>query len=117
MTAIQRVNPPLLFSPASRSIPAGLSVQYPLSMGRTLPSAAIAFHHMKADLKTFQRALAPSDQRSLDELFIMAGKHVSAAQYAASPLPEQIYLLAMLLEMHKELIGIKQIAEILRRKP
>ncbi len=86
-------------------------------MGRTLPSATIAFHRMKADLRTFQHALAPRDQRTLDELFIMAGKHVSAAQYAASPFPEQIYLLAMLLEMHKELLGIQEIAESLRRKP
>ena len=80
-------------------------------MGRTLPSASIVFHRMKAQLKSFQRALAPADQPALDELFIMAGKHTFEAQYAASPLPEQIYLLAMLLEMHKELLGVKEIVE------
>ncbi len=66
---------------------------------------------MKDKLKTFQRGLSPRDQRALDELFVMAGKHTAEVQYTADPMPEQIFLLAMLLEMHKDVMEIEKIVE------
>ncbi len=75
-------------------------------MGRTLPTASIIFYRMKDQLKTFQRGLSPGDQRLLDELFIMAGKHIAEVQYTADPLAEQIFLMAILLEMHKHVMQI-----------
>jgi hypothetical protein len=78
-------------------------------MGRTLPPASIVFLRMKEDFKKFEKALAPSDQRALGELFVYANKHIAEAQFASSPFPEDIFILAMLLEMHKEVINLEMV--------
>jgi hypothetical protein len=62
---------------------------YPLNMGRTLPTASIIFLRMKDGLKTFQSALSPRDQRALEELFVIASKHIAEVQYTAD-LPPKI---------------------------
>ena len=81
-------------------------------MGRTLPPASIVFLQMKEDFKKFKKALAPSDQRALEELFVYANKHVAETQFASSPFPEDLFFIAMLLEMHKEVMNMeKAIAE------
>jgi hypothetical protein len=77
-------------------------------MGRTLPPASIVFLQMKEDFKKFEKALAPSDQRALKELFVYANKHIAEAQFASSPFPEDIFMLAMLLEMHKVVMGLEK---------
>ena len=78
-------------------------------MGRTLPSVTWSFLGEKEDFKGFKRALAPMDQRVFEELFVMARKHLAAAQYAANPLPFQTFLPAMILEMHKEVMWLRGI--------
>lgn len=80
-------------------------------MGRTLPPVSIVFLQMKEDFKNFEKALAPRDQRALEELFIYANKHIAEAQFASSPFPEDIFMLAMLLEMHKEVMEVQRLAE------
>ena len=77
-------------------------------MGRTLPSASIVFYQMKDGFKKFERALAPRDQRALQELFIYANKHIAEVQLASSPFSEDIFMLAMLLEMHKQVLGLEK---------
>jgi len=73
-------------------------------MGRTLPSITQVFYQEQASFSAFHRALKPSDQLALDELFASARLHLAAAAYAAHPLPFEIFLLAMLLEEHKEVM-------------
>jgi hypothetical protein len=53
-------------------------------MGRTLPPASIVFLQMKEDFKKFEKALAPSDQRVLEDLFVYANKHIAETQFATS---------------------------------
>jgi aryl-alcohol dehydrogenase-like predicted oxidoreductase len=59
-----------------------------------------------ADL--IRRALRRSDQIALDDLFASAHKHIAAAGYAAHALPFETFLLAMLLEEHKQVMHLRQ---------
>ena len=61
----------------------------------------------------FRRALRRSDQLALDELFVAARHHLAAAAYAAHALPMEIFLLAMLLEEHKEVQRLRTRVEAL----
>jgi len=42
-----------------------------------------------------------------DELFANAWKHLALAAYAAHPLPLEIFMLAMILEEHKEVMRLR----------
>lgn len=80
-------------------------------MGRTVPSITQAFLHEQASFTRFRRALRRSDQLALDDLFSNAHQHLAAASYASHALPFEIFLLAMLLEEHKEVMRIRQMIE------
>lgn len=73
-------------------------------MGRTLPAIAQAFLMEQEAFARFRRALRRSDQIILDDLFAEAQQHLAAASYAAHALPFEIFLLAMLLEEHKQVL-------------
>jgi hypothetical protein len=77
-------------------------------MGRTLPSASQVFQIEEKSFARFRRALRRTDQLALDELFNFAQAHVAEAGYAAHPLPMEIYLLAMLLEEHKQVVKLRE---------
>jgi hypothetical protein len=59
----------------------------------------------------FRRALRRSDQLALDDLFASARNHLAAAAYAANALPMETFLLAMLLEEHKEVMRLRTLVE------
>ncbi len=80
-------------------------------MGRTLPSITQVFLQEEKALARFRRALRCSDQLVLDQLLDAAQKHLAAAAYAAHALPFEIFLLAMLLEEHKEVLRLRQLIE------
>ena len=86
-------------------------------MGRTLPSATQVFLQEEAAFARFRRALRRSDQLALDDLFTSARQHLAAAQYATHALPFEVFLLAMLLEEHKEVLRIRQQREDLLSRP
>jgi len=89
-------------------------------MGRTLPTSTQIFMQEEAAFARFRRALRRSDQLALDDLFTSARQHLAAAQYAAHALPFEVFLLAMLLEEHKEVLRLRQEVEELasrRRAP
>jgi hypothetical protein len=77
-------------------------------MGRTLPSASMLLMHEISNYSSFKRTLAPRDQTALDQLFVYANLHVAEAAYASFELPMETFLLAMLLEMHKEVIHLRK---------
>ena len=85
-------------------------------MGRTLPSITNAFHQEQESLSRFRRALRRADQLALDELFNAAQQHLAAAAYAAHALPFETFLLAMLLEEHKEVMRLRLQVEQLQEK-
>lgn len=80
-------------------------------MGRTLPSITQAFLQEQESFSRFRRALRRGDQLALDELFAAAHRHLAAAAYAAHALPFETFLLAMLLEEHKEVLRLRQLIE------
>lgn len=80
-------------------------------MGRTLPSITQSLSEEQAAFSRFRRALRRSDQLALDELFVAARQHMAAAAYAANLLPMETFLLAMLLEEHKEVIRLRNLLE------
>ena len=80
-------------------------------MGRTLPSITMEFMQEQESFGRFRRALRRSDQLALDDLFAAARNHLAAAAYAANALPMETFLLAMLLEEHKEVIRLRTLVE------
>jgi len=80
-------------------------------MGRTLPSITQTFLHEQESFARFRRALRRSDQLALDDLFVASHQHLAAAAYASHALPFEIFLLAMLLEEHKEVLRLRQLIE------
>lgn len=80
-------------------------------MGRTLASITQVFLQEQESFARFRRALRRSDQEAMDDLFIAARKHLSAAAYASHALPFEVFLLAMLLEEHKEVMRLRKILE------
>ncbi len=80
-------------------------------MGRTVPSITQSFLEEQEAFNRFRRALRRSDQLALDELFIAARKHVAAAAFAAHALPFETFMLAMLLEEHKEVMRLRILLE------
>jgi hypothetical protein len=80
-------------------------------MGRTLPSITQAFLQEQEALSRFRRALRRNDQFALDDLLASARQHLAAAAYAAHPLPFETFLLAMLLEEHKQVMRLQRVLE------
>jgi hypothetical protein len=80
-------------------------------MGRTVPSLTMAFLQEQDSLARFRRALRRSDQLALDDLLVAVRQHLAPAAYAAHPLPFESFLLAMLLEEHKEVIRLRELVE------
>lgn len=77
-------------------------------MGRTVPSITRVFYYELESLSQFKRALRRSDQLMFDDLFANARLHLAEAAYAAHSLPLEIFMLAMILEEHKEVMRIRQ---------
>lgn len=77
-------------------------------MGRTLPSITQAFLQEQESFARFRRALRRSDQQALDDLFAAAHQHLTAAAYTSNALPFETFLLAMLLEEHKQVRALKE---------
>jgi len=80
-------------------------------MGRTLPSITQVFLSelgSGSPIGRFRRALRRSDQVVLDGIFAAAHQHLASAAYAASALPFEIFLLAIVLEQQKELLRLRQ---------
>jgi hypothetical protein len=87
-------------------------------MGRTLPSITMAFMQEQEAFGRFRRALRRSDQMALDELFAAARNHLAAAAYASNALPMETFLLAMLLEEHKEVLRLRnQLEKLILEQP
>lgn len=87
-------------------------------MGRTLPSITMAFMQEQETFGRFRRALRRSDQMALDELFAAARNHLAAAAYASNALPMETFLLAMLLEEHKEVLRLRnQLEKLMTEQP
>lgn len=72
-------------------------------MGRTIASITQTWREEEAALKRFKRALRKEDQILLDELLVMSRLHLAEASYASNLYPLDMYLIAILLEVYKQL--------------
>lgn len=72
-------------------------------MGRTLATANQLVLEEQQAFADFRRALRREDQRAFDALFAYARLHTTAISQASHALPFESVLLAMLLELWKDL--------------
>ena len=71
-------------------------------MGRTLATANQLILNEEQAFADFRRALRKEDQRAFDALFARARLHTAAIGQASHALPFETILLAMLVELWKE---------------
>ena len=72
-------------------------------MGRTIASITQIWQQEEAALNRFKRALRKEDQTLLDELLVLSRLHLAEASYASNLYPLDMYLIAILLEVYKQL--------------
>ena len=77
-------------------------------MGRTIASITQTWQEEEAALKRFKRALRKEDQILLDELLVMSRLHLAEASYASNLYPLDMYLIAILLELYKQLKAMQK---------
>lgn len=77
-------------------------------MGRTIASITQTWQEEEAALKRFKRALRKEDQILLDELLVMSRLHLAEASYASNLYPLDMYLIAILLELYKQLKSMQK---------
>jgi hypothetical protein len=67
----------------------------------------------EANFAPFRRALRKEDRKILDRLFSTARHHTAPAAYLSRPVPFEVILLAMLLEMAKVVEALRAQVEAL----
>ena len=72
-------------------------------MGRTIASITQTWQQEEAALNRFKRALRKEDQILLDELLVLSRLHLAEASYASNLYPLDMYMIAILLEVYKQL--------------
>ena len=77
-------------------------------MGRTIASITQTWQQEEAALNRFKRALRKDDQILLDELLVLSRLHLAEASYASNLYPLDMYLIAILLEVYKELKAMQR---------
>ena len=85
-------------------------------MGRNLPSITQVFLEDKEYLMRFRRLLPAHGHWAIDELLAFAHKHIPAVAYAGHPLPFVMFLLAMLVEQHKQLKRLEEKLDSLQER-
>ena len=78
-------------------------------MGRTIASITQTWQEEEAALNRFKRALRKDDQILLDELLVMSRLHLAEASYASNLYPLDMYLIAILLELYKQLKSMQKV--------
>ena len=79
-------------------------------MGRTLPTATQLILSEQNAFASFRRTLRREDQQLFDLLFAHARKHTAAISQANHALPFEAILLAMVLELTREVERLKAVA-------
>jgi hypothetical protein len=83
-------------------------------MNRTKPTTGLLLHQKIAALEKFRRALRWDDKIVLDEVLANASQHTQAASHADQLQPFETFLLAMLMEEHKEIKRLRVQVEKLK---
>jgi|Deesub1362B_J571_1020462.scaffolds.fasta_scaffold06228_2 hypothetical protein len=72
-------------------------------MGRVVPSYRQWLESELMELQKFRRALRGKDREAFDKVIELARRHASAASYLASEDPYRAFMLAVLIELVKEM--------------
>ena len=91
-----------------------LNQRITFDMGRNLPSITQVFQEDKEYLVRFRRLLPRHEHWVIDDLLSFAHKHIPAVAYAGHPLPFVMFLLAILVEQHKQLNRLEEALHALR---
>ncbi len=83
-------------------------------MGRTVPSVTQVYLHEEAALQKFKYALRRQEQSIVDDLLILARKHLSAVSYSGYALPAFMFLFSILVEQQKVLQKLQSDIESLK---
>jgi hypothetical protein len=76
-------------------------------MGRTIASITQTWQEEEAAINRFKRALRKDDQKLLEELLVMSRLHLAEASYASNLYPLDMYIIAILLEVYKQLKALQ----------
>ncbi|MDR7520909.1 MAG: hypothetical protein QN168_00450 [Armatimonadota bacterium] len=82
-------------------------------MGRTVPTMTQIVAQEEANFAPFRRALRKEDRTIFDRLFAAARHHTAPAAYLSRPVPFEVILVAMLLEMAKQVDALRARVEVL----
>ncbi len=77
-------------------------------MGRTIASITQTWQQEEAAIKRFERALRKEDQNYLNELLVLSRLHLAEASYASNLYPLDMYLIAIALELYKQLKALQK---------
>jgi len=77
-------------------------------MGRTVPTYRLHTESIINDWMDYRRALREKDREVFDELMFKARQHASAGSYCAHLDPVDTMVLSILLEMQKEIRGLRE---------
>jgi len=72
-------------------------------LGRVVPSYRQWLESELRELQKFRRALRGKDRKAFDRVVELARKHASAASYLAGDDPYRAFMLAVLIELVKEM--------------
>ncbi len=77
-------------------------------MGRTVPTYRMHLESIVGSWTDYRRALRGKDRNLFDKIVLKARQHSSAASFCAHLDPVETALLSILLEMQRELDGLKE---------
>lgn len=77
-------------------------------MGRTNPTYRRWLDQYETSWQPFRRALRRDERAAFDRLFERAGTHAAAAGMQNAPMPEQAFLLAILLSHEQEINALRE---------
>lgn len=83
-------------------------------MGHSVQTATQLLHEFERDFAHFRRALRLEDRHALDDLVLAARRHLAAVSYSGHALPYEIFMIAMLVEMQKDVARLRGEVERLR---
>ncbi len=77
-------------------------------MGRTIPTYRLHLESILNDWMDYRRALRERDREAFDRLLNKSRQHASAASYCAHIDPSILAILSILLEMEREIEGLRK---------
>jgi len=82
-------------------------------MGRTNPTVSDLVSEWEQSLARYRRVLRRPDQLLFDELLVYVKTHAAAAGHAANALPENIFMISIVLEQQRQINALQESVNLL----